>query len=392
MAADDTKVEPIHFPSIAQSTALLHVPEERAAAAAAAVQADSESDKRFPTVCVARWGYGIVCTNKAELSLSPSIFPRGRVTSRGIPQLVKITEQRDWLTPSQAETQTPAQSSRSPRAATNYQAAVAIQRYIRDYEARKLQEREEELAQKDQRAREIRKWRCEKRLWQTESNKVEQLEASIGIKTLADIDDLQSEIDKANFAAEAQFEKTMLGDNTLPRIVLVASNVPNAEVLCRCVLKENLCLLYDFHEATPHVLTKKIRKALYDYKPGIKAKSLAIVCQGGPGYVYLLSGRVMTIPKLSKDPPLFKFWTGLGEVLSKINPDETCIHFINANIRGNVQGEKLLAYLENIIKPNIAHVKSLNELSPEGKATLEMYFNTPAYKTWKMKRHTKILF
>jgi hypothetical protein len=297
-------------------------------------------------------------------------------------------------------TQTSAKSDDKNRTAKSeeHQAAVIIQKHVRGYQARKMKKNVELMAKERQRSyitRPFREWKdsvsqdCDS---STIASSEISTDPSTSIGSQTQIGDLQTDIDKLSFAAEAAFEGLTIGDSCDPPcVVLIASNVPNACALQRCVLEGVLSTVYEYADNTLPSLLRKVRALLNEYQLGVKAKSIALVCQGGPGYLYLLAGKVITPAKLSTNIAISKFWVELGDMISKINPTEACVDFIGSNVSGNKQGEQLLRDLEKVVQPNIVHMRSLLEVSSEGQQMLGSYFNVTSYQTWKMKRRTKIL-
>ncbi|XP_062515511.1 NMDA receptor synaptonuclear signaling and neuronal migration factor-like [Corticium candelabrum] len=353
----------------------------KVSAAVSSRSREAAPKQKSPNIAVTSWGHGVVgCSKKTPCA--------GVVTSRGINKLVKPSTHKQVAASKYASYRQEMEKNRD-LSSNEHQAAITIQRHLRGFQARQMKKREEEMATKIQ--RQYRRWK-DSGSHDCDSSTIVSSDLSTDLSTgISEFADLQAEINKLNFSAESKFEELTLGDDCqTPRLVIIASNVPHARTLQRCVREDVLSTVYDFGDSTLPGLLRTIRTVLHEYKPGVKAKSVAFVCQGGPGYFYLLAGKVITSAKLSTNKAISKFWVAFGDIMSKINPDEAYVDFIGSYVAGNRQGEQLLQDLENLMQPNVVHTRSLLEQSPTGLLMLDTYFNIPSYKTWKMTRHSKM--
>jgi len=78
--------------------------------------------------------------------------------------------------------------------------------------------------------------------------------------------------------------------------------------------------------------------------------------------------------------------------VSKIDPEQTKIHFIGNNVTGNKKGEKLMKFLSKVMRPSKVKVESPLELGQAGREMLALYFDYDKYKLWKSRMHSKVSF
>ncbi len=165
----------------------------------------------------------------------------------------------------------------------------------------------------------------------------------------------QDDIIELKWRSQRLMEQAAMGEDHVPqKILLIASNVGKPEFLARVTLDCVHAIIYQFAEITLGEILQNISLVLEDYRPGSKAKRIAFVCQGGPGFMYLCRGKVLTTAKLAKDKSLQQFIKGLGTYMSKIDPEDSKIHVIGNNILGNRNGMKLFEEVVKTVKPNLA--------------------------------------
>ena len=216
-------------------------------------------------------------------------------------------------------------------------------------------------------------------------------EIQAGNSAKENFDIFQDDITELKWKSQQLIEKTTMGDDYTPqKILLIASNIGQANFLARATHEDINVIIYQFAEIALKEILQNLSLALNDYRNGSRAKRIAFVCQGGPGYMYLCRGRVLTAAKLAKDLELQKFVTELGTYISKIDPEDACIHFIGNNILGSKKGVKLLKDLTENIKPSRVAIESPPEMSTSGKEMLEEYFDFDQYQMWKRIRNTKL--
>lgn len=158
-------------------------------------------------------------------------------------------------------------------------------------------------------------------------------------------------------------------------------------------MKEDILKLsYDFSTTTLQVLLDKIISMLEGFQSRSKARSIALVCQGGPGFFNPIKGKIFTKAKYKQDEEISSFWSSLGTHMSKLGPDQTKIHIIGNNVTGNKKGEKLLKFLSKEMQPSKVKVESPLEFGQAGKEMLALYFDHDKYRIWRSKMHSKVSF
>ncbi|XP_035684849.1 NMDA receptor synaptonuclear signaling and neuronal migration factor-like [Branchiostoma floridae] len=140
--------------------------------------------------------------------------------------------------------------------------------------------------------------------------------------------------------------------------------------------------------------TGAIQSKLTSYCPGCKAKSLLMYMQGGPAHLYLKKNKVTTVAKLKKGGhgDMVCFWKALGNMMSKLEPDSTVIHIMGCNVMGYPKyvGIDLFECLQEMMKPSIVRFEAPLEMSIEGNAVINSYFDTNKYKLWKSQRYSNL--
>ncbi|XP_031433942.1 NMDA receptor synaptonuclear signaling and neuronal migration factor isoform X2 [Clupea harengus] len=185
------------------------------------------------------------------------------------------------------------------------------------------------------------------------------------------------------------------GDDFIPpKVMLISSKVPKAEYVPNIIRRNDasiIPILYDHEHATFDDILEEIDKRLTAYRRGSKIWQMLIFCQGGPGHLYLLKNKVATFAKVEKEEDMSQFWKRLSRFMSKLNPEPNLIHIMGCYVSGNPNGEKLFQKLKNLMRPCSVTFESPLELSSQGKAMIEMYFDFRLFRLWKTRQHSKLL-
>lgn len=396
-------------------------------------QSSPATSRSTANIAVASWGEGIVGTSSHEL------HSKGLVSSRGVQNEVKTSKDMyPSLKPKTPDTNNTNKNSELitdftrvtpvPTQPSKENAAITIQRHVRGYQSRKHFKKQQQSATIIQRR--YRNYQdakpnrdnstqaaednddasdsdndddndVEKRKpgyrkpWResTVSAPGIDTDVKIGEKTKESFNMYQEDIIDLKWKTEQQFEMTTMGDDYVPpRIVVIASNVPRADVLENIVRDDVLRISYDFATATLQDISDKIEATLEKFQSISRARSIAFVCQGGPGYFNPVKGKVVTKAKVKQDEELSSFWTKLGTYMTKLDPDQTKIHLIGNNVTGNKKGENLMKFLSKAIHPSKVTVESPLELGQAGREMLALYFDYDKYKIWRSRMHSKVSF
>ena len=128
-------------------------------------------------------------------------------------------------------------------------------------------------------------------------------------------------------------------------VLLVSSNIDNADALANAASENVIVIQYDYKQATLDSLHQKIEEAL----DGRKADTISFATEGQSGLFYLLDGMYVTADTLEANSDLAQFWTNIGTVLS----DEGRVDLLGCftgGLDGNDYG--LLGALEALIEAN----------------------------------------
>ncbi|XP_019641044.1 PREDICTED: uncharacterized protein LOC109482662 [Branchiostoma belcheri] len=235
--------------------------------------------------------------------------------------------------------------------------------------------------------------------WTEDTPEHEDLEWKIGDKLQLNIDGYQDDIVSLRWKGEQLEEKAALaarGFPTPPRVVLISSTVPKAKFLPLTVKEDPSVLVvpYDHQNDSFEKILGDIQSKLTSYCPGCKAKSLLMYMQGGPAHLYLKKNKVTTVAKLKKGGhgDMVCFWKALGSLMSKMEPDTTVIHIMGCNVMGYPKyvGIDLFECLQELMKPSIVRFEAPLEMSIEGNAVIQSYFDTNKYKLWKSQRYSNL--
>lgn len=214
---------------------------------------------------------------------------------------------------------------------------------------------------------------------------------AIGVETKENFDLYQGDITELKWRSQQLIETANMGEDYEPqKILLIASNMQRPDWLARVSLKDVHVIMYQFSEVTLKDIIENISLSLDDYRVGSKARRIAFLCQGGPGYLYICRGKVLTSKKLAKTQELRDFLRQLGDFISKKDPSDAKVHFIGNNVLGNKRGVKLLRNIKECMHPARVSVESPFEMSESGIEMLNEYFNIDLYNIWKKNRFTKM--
>ena len=386
-----------------------------------AVNRKNENETSAPmqaSVAVASWGEGVIGTSEHELHQT------GQVTSRGIDKDVEssaslYTDFARVTSPriiSDDEAAVKIQSQfRAHRARKEFlerkESTLKIQKCVRGYQARTSLKLENESAAKIQRhfRNILEKQKSKQRLNIIQENEGDNQEKpwnrrltptlpiremTISGKTKESFDQYQDDITELKWKSEQQIERTTLGDDYVPqKILLIASNIPKSELLASVTLNSVHVCLYNFAEMDLDGLYEQIMDSLNDYRSGSKARRIGLICQGGPGHIYLTKGIVVTVQKLEKHDFVRDFFKKLSNCMSKLDANDAKIQILGNNNVGKkaaAKHEKLIVSISKLMKPNKVIVESPTEFMIEGWSMLEEYFDIEKYKVWKRTRHSKV--
>lgn len=393
-------------------------------------QSSPAATRSTPNIAVASWGEGVVGTS------SHALHNKGVVSSRGVQHEVKSS--KDMYPSLKPKTPDPnkngqlytefARVTPVPSQPNKEQAAaVTIQRHVRGYQSRKYLEQQQQSAKIiQQRYRKYHKRKPQRddpsqpdavkeddndasgsddddnkrkpeyrKPWResTVAAPVIDSDVKIGKKTQESFNMYQEHITDLKWKTEQQLEMTTMGDDYVPpRMVVIASNVPRADVLEKIVRDDVLKINYDFATATLQDILDKIVASLEKFQSKSKARSIAFVCQGGPGFFNPVKGKIVTKAKVQQDEELSSFWITLGTCMTKLDPDQTKIHIVGNNVTGNKKGESLMKFLSKAMQPSKVKVESPLELGQAGREMLALYFDHEKYKIWRSRMHSKVSF
>lgn len=397
-----------------------------------AEKTSSATSRSSTNIAVASWGEGIVGTS------SHALHDKGVITSRGVQRDVKSSKE---MYPS-LKPKTP-DSNKNTELYTGFAtvtpippqpdkdlAAITIQRHVRGYQSRK-QLKQQELSAKiiqrgyqkynrrksdlnnpnqpadlakedgddssdeDDGDKDKRRKSDYRKPWKesTAPAPVIDTDVKIGEKTKQSFNMYQEDITDLKWKTEQQLEMTTMGDEYVPpRIVVIASNVPRSDVLEKIVKEDVLKISYNFSTTILQDVLDKIAALLEGFQSRSKARSIAFVCQGGPGFFNPVKGKMFTKAKLKQDEEIKSFWSNLGTYMTKLDPDQTKIHIIGNNVTGNKKGEKLLKFLSKAMQPSKVKVESPLEFGQAGREMLALYFVYDKYRLWKSRMHSKVSF
>ncbi|XP_033114853.1 NMDA receptor synaptonuclear signaling and neuronal migration factor-like [Anneissia japonica] len=218
-------------------------------------------------------------------------------------------------------------------------------------------------------------------------------DAQISEQVQQELHGFQDEIVQLKWQADQQVEQNFMIGTAPPRVVFISSKIGKSELLADAAHDQpNIMVIpYNFERDTFEELIDNMRSKLNAYKHGCRAQSVCFYCQGGPGFLYIVKGKVLTVVKIKKpsEKDQRKFWVSIGDMMSKVDPETTVIHVMGCHVLGKENGQELFDHISTMMKPNIVQLKSPLELSEEGKATIDLYFDNEKYKEWKLQRYTK---
>lgn len=196
-----------------------------------------------------------------------------------------------------------------------------------------------------------------------------------------------TEVEKVKWLSEQQFEKALVGSNfEPPRLVLISSKIPKHHVIPKMLLAQNAVhIVYDFEVASFNEILEMISSKLESIKSGCKAKSILLLCQGGPGYLYILRKFAVTPQKLKKESYkcVREFWRTLSSYVSKIEQNESAIHISGCSLEESFQGREVVRFIQRIVQSNMVRISANDDQSDKGQKMISMYFNLRLFNYWK---------
>ncbi|XP_046570600.1 uncharacterized protein LOC124278861 [Haliotis rubra] len=214
--------------------------------------------------------------------------------------------------------------------------------------------------------------------------------SSLAVQAREDISRVVSEIEKMRWNQEQHEERvhTYGHDNFMnPRIVLVSSRLPRCHSMKKAIKKDKnvTFIVYDFETWSFEDILNAVKSRLDHYHKGCKMHSCLLLCGGGTGFCYLLKNYVMTPQKLQRTDyaPVIEFWSKLGNMISKLRPEEAAINVMGCFLDGDKQGREVLAVIRKAVHPNIVRVDSPSEHMAEGRRALNQYFVYRRFLLWR---------
>ncbi|XP_022328657.1 NMDA receptor synaptonuclear signaling and neuronal migration factor-like isoform X1 [Crassostrea virginica] len=196
-----------------------------------------------------------------------------------------------------------------------------------------------------------------------------------------------TEAEKVKWLSEQQFEKALVGSNfEPPRLVLISSKIPKHHVIPKMLLTHNVVhIVYDFEIATFNEILEMVSGKLESIKSGCKAKSILLLCQGGPGYLYILRKFAVTPQKLKKESYkcVREFWRTLSSHVSKIDQSESAIHISGCTLEDSFQGREVVRFIQRLVQPNMVRISANGDQSEKGQKIISHYFNVTLFNYWK---------
>ena len=223
------------------------------------------------------------------------------------------------------------------------------------------------------------------------SEKLNGPDVTIGGKTKENLDSMQDEINELKWRGEQQVEKALMEDGLYSpqKLLLIASNVPKPELLLKITSEGIVPIVYDFSTSFEDLLNL-IVKHLDDHVKSCKIHSIAFICQGGPGHVYLLKGKVCTNKKMESDEDMKTFFQSLSHLMSKLDPSSSHIYFFVKDLLKNKEGKRLMSKVEECIQPAKVKVLATCVTEPESLNMMADFVDSFKYKIWLRTRHSRI--
>lgn len=196
-----------------------------------------------------------------------------------------------------------------------------------------------------------------------------------------------TEAEKVKWLSEQQFEKALVGSNfEPPRLVLISSKIPKHHVIPKMLLAHNvLHIVYDFEVSNFNEILEMVSNKLESIKSGCKAKSILLLCQGGPGYLYILRKFAVTPQKLKKESYkcVREFWRALSSHVSKIDQTESAIHISGCTLEDSFQGREVVRFIQRLVQPSMVRVFANGDQTENGQKIISQYFDIGLFNYWK---------
>jgi hypothetical protein len=170
-------------------------------------------------------------------------------------------------------------------------------------------------------------------------------------------------------------------------LLLVASNVDNAQQLADAAANDVITVVYDYNNTSLDQLQQMITDAL----GGQKADTISFATEGQGGFIYLLKDLYVTADTLAADADLAHFWKQVGEQLAENGRVDLLGCFI-----GGENGEDfgLLSQLDSLIDTDgnnhtiaastdlTGNLRNGNWLLEVGNIQADSYFNIDKLAAW----------
>ncbi|XP_069120249.1 NMDA receptor synaptonuclear signaling and neuronal migration factor-like [Argopecten irradians] len=200
-----------------------------------------------------------------------------------------------------------------------------------------------------------------------------------------------TEAETTQWMAAQQIERSLVGSGfEPPRLVLVSSKMSKCQYLPKVLLEDKsiLHIIYDFDTWSFCDILNAVEKKLSSVKPGCKAKSILLLCQGGPGYLYILRKFVITPQKLKKESykGVREFWKDLSSMVSKLNPEDSKLHLCGCDLASGAQGYEVMNILQRLIHHNMVYIENATSGTQEDHDIVTLYFDKRRYELWRSKQ------
>ncbi|XP_076436258.1 NMDA receptor synaptonuclear signaling and neuronal migration factor-like [Babylonia areolata] len=115
------------------------------------------------------------------------------------------------------------------------------------------------------------------------------------------------------------------------------------------------------------------------------------MCLGAEGCLYMFHKIVLTPQKMKRVQyqQIREFWRGLGELMSKVDHEDTAVHLLGGQLQ-NPQGKELLYEIQKAMLPNLVTVHWVGEEEggsgrDGGREVVELYFDFRKFLLWRAK-------
>ncbi|KAL8602152.1 hypothetical protein ACOMHN_007421 [Nucella lapillus] len=220
--------------------------------------------------------------------------------------------------------------------------------------------------------------------------KVRPKEQEVQEKTRRELELFRTEVDRVRWEAERVEEIASLPSEFIqPRLVFISSKVARCYSMSKAIRRGDNSILYnvyDFDKCNFADILNTAKAQLEAYRSGCKAKSILFMCQGAQGCLYMFHKIVLTPQKMKKVQyqQIKEFWRSLGDLLTKVEPEDTAVHLLGGQL-DNAQGKALLYEVQKAMLPSLATVGWVVEDTDEGRETVEQYFDFRKFILWRAK-------